>query len=224
MTTTSPFTVDSSTAANNRLLANTVGKQSTGKQTIDMNGYLKLLTAQIQYQDPFQPVDNTQMVAQMAQFSSLAAQTESNTTLKSISDALSGQRLSDAASWIGKSMLVKSNVIGTDTAGQYMGQVTVPAESSDVAVDLVDDGGKVVKTIDLGAQKGGDVPFYWDGTDGKGNRIASGQLGMRVRGSTGATTAAWTPVAAVRSPSSGSDAKLITPLGSFTAADALSIS
>jgi flagellar basal-body rod modification protein FlgD len=50
--------------------------------------FLKLLTAQLNHQDPTQPVDNTQMVAQLAQFSSLAAANQTNTQLSTISDQI----------------------------------------------------------------------------------------------------------------------------------------
>lgn len=220
----SSWNVDSSTSYQNSLLTSTVGKQGTGDKSLGQADYLKLMTAQLQYQDPFQPMDNTQMVAQMAQFSQIAGTTESNQKLTQIADALSGSRLSDAASWIGKSMLVKSPTAAPDAAGQYAGQVTLSGNSDAVSVDLVDGSGNVVKTLDLGAQKAGDVNFYWDGKDQAGAQAANGPLTIRVRGGTVTQTAAWATIAAVQSPSSGSSAKLITTLGNFTPTDALSLS
>ena len=223
MTTVSPWTVDSSTATTNRNLSVNNGK-TTGQNTIDQNSYLKLMTAQLKYQDPFEPMDNSQMVAQMAQFSQLAGQTEANTTLKSIASSLDGSRLSDAASWIGKAMLVKSSAVAPNAAGDYAGQLALPADSAGVSIDLVDSAGGIVKTLDLGAHKAGDVPFYWDGRDAAGNQVQAGALTMNVRGASPSQTASWATIAAVQSPAGGADAKLITTLGSFTAADALSLS
>jgi flagellar basal-body rod modification protein FlgD len=224
VTTSSPWAVDSATSTANALATSNVGTAGTGNKSLDQSDYLKLMTAQLQYQDPFSPMDNSQMVAQMAQFSQIAGQTQTNTTLNSIADALSGSRLSDAASWIGKSMLVKSSTVPADAAGQYAGQITLTGDSNAVSVDLVDSAGSVVKTIDMGAQKAGDVNFYWNGEDDAGNRVTSGNLTVRVTGATVSQTAAWATIAAVQSPSSGSSAKLITTLGNFTAADALSLS
>jgi len=223
MTTVSPWMVDSSTATINRNLNVNNGK-ITGQSTLDQNSYLQLMTAQLKYQDPFAPMDNSQMVAQMAQFSQLAGQTEANTTLNSIASSLNGARLSDAASWIGKSMLVKSSAVAPNVGGDYAGQLTLPADSDDVSIDLVDSAGGIVKTLDLGARKAGDVPFYWDGRDADGNQVQAGALTMSVRGASPSQTASWATIAAVQSPASGADAKLITTLGSFTAADALSLS
>jgi flagellar basal-body rod modification protein FlgD len=64
--------------------------KNSGTQ-LGQQDFLRLMTAQLSQQDPFNPVDNQQMVAQMAQFSSLAGITESNTTLKSIADQLTAQ-------------------------------------------------------------------------------------------------------------------------------------
>src|SRR3546814_6681017 len=66
------------------------------QQTLDQSDFLELMTAQLKNQDPFSPVDNTQMVAQMAQFSSVAGIAEINSTLKAISDKLAGGSTSDA--------------------------------------------------------------------------------------------------------------------------------
>ena len=60
-------------------------------QQLDQKDFLRLMTAQLSQQDPFNPVDNQQMVAQMAQFSSLAGVSETNSVLKTISDQLTAQ-------------------------------------------------------------------------------------------------------------------------------------
>ncbi|KQZ74110.1 flagellar hook capping protein [Sphingopyxis sp. Root214] len=60
-------------------------------QQMDQSDFLRLMTAQLSQQDPFNPVDNQQMVAQMAQFSSLAGISETNTVLSKISEQLTAQ-------------------------------------------------------------------------------------------------------------------------------------
>ncbi len=78
--------VNSITANNNVVLQ----PKGSGQQ-MDQSDFLRLMTAQLSQQDPFNPVDNQQMVAQMAQFSSLAGISETNTTLQKISDQLTAQ-------------------------------------------------------------------------------------------------------------------------------------
>lgn len=64
--------------------------KNSGMQ-LGQKDFLRLMTSQLTQQDPFNPVDNQAMVAQMAQFSSLAGITETNTTLQQISDQLKAQ-------------------------------------------------------------------------------------------------------------------------------------
>lgn len=198
--------------------------KETGKQAMGQADFLRLLTTQMQTQDPFQPMDNSQMVAQMATITNSTGIAEMNVTLNDIKSQLTGTRLGDAASWIGKSMLVKSNIAAPDIAGQYSGQITLPQASEGVSVDLVDGTGAIVKTIDLGARDAGDVPFYWDGKDADGNNIGTQALQVKVRGATAPVVATWASIAAVQSPADGSASKLITPLGTYNPSDAIKLS
>jgi flagellar basal-body rod modification protein FlgD len=61
---------------------------ATSNTTLGMNDFISLLTTELQNQDPTAPQDNTQMIAQMAQFSTLSATTAMNTTISAISDKL----------------------------------------------------------------------------------------------------------------------------------------
>lgn len=70
--------------------AGAAGTGSTGRDfaTLGQADFLRLLTVQVQHQDPFEPVDNKEMLAQMAQFSSLAGINDVNATLQQISEKL----------------------------------------------------------------------------------------------------------------------------------------
>ncbi len=59
-----------------------------GMAALGQGDFLRLLTVQMQQQDPFDPVDNKEMLAQMAQFSSLAGVADTNKALAAISDKL----------------------------------------------------------------------------------------------------------------------------------------
>ena len=70
--------------------ASTAGPAATGRgfETLGQADFLRMLTVQIQQQDPFDPIDNKEMLAQMAQFSSLAGINDVNSTLQQISAKL----------------------------------------------------------------------------------------------------------------------------------------
>lgn len=66
--------------------------QPKGSQkTLGESDFLTLMTTQLQQQDPFEPVDNKDMIAQMAQFSSLAGISQMNDTLTSVADQIRAQ-------------------------------------------------------------------------------------------------------------------------------------
>lgn len=197
--------------------------------TLDQAAFLKLLTTQMTTQDPFNPVDNTQMVAQMAQFSSVAGIAEMNKSLKTISDGMQSSRVGGAASWIGKAALISSKTASQMSDGSYAGNVTLPSDASQVNISLVDGSGKVVYTGSANNVPKGDVPFYWDGKDQEGNAVP-GPLTISVFAKDNAAqtmkdipTASWATVNSVTSPTSGST-KLNTSMGSFDPADVLQLS
>lgn len=67
----------------------TASKTTSPYNNLNETDFLKLLTTQLANQDPTNPVDNTQMLAQLAQFSTLSAQNQTNTTLTAISGQIS---------------------------------------------------------------------------------------------------------------------------------------
>ena len=74
--------------------------KKTGLAALGQGDFLKLMTTQMQMQDPFDPMDNSQMLAQMAQFSQLAGVAEMGDTLKAIAsklDALMAQQQATAS-------------------------------------------------------------------------------------------------------------------------------
>ena len=185
---------------------------------MDQKDFLRLMTTQLTTQDPFNPVDNTQMVAQMAQFSQVAGIAEMNKSLANISAALAPGRLNDAASWIGRSMLVDSSVATPLRDGAYAGEIALPKDADQLSISYVDDKGAVVHSETLGAQKAGTISFAWNGKDASGAVKSSGPLRVIVNASgegqaINAGTATWTGIAGIQSPANGGATKLVTGLG-----------
>lgn len=85
MTVSSVFSAVAATSSANTSTDSKVGK---GMGAMDATDFMKLLTTQLTNQDPTAPMDNSQMLAQMAQFTSLSNSTEMNSTLKAIAAKL----------------------------------------------------------------------------------------------------------------------------------------
>jgi flagellar basal-body rod modification protein FlgD len=198
------------------------------KGQLDQTAFLKLMTTQLKTQDPFNPVDNTQMLAQMAQFSSVAGISEMNTSLKAIAADIASSRVGDAASWIGRSALVSSDVATPLSNGAYAGEIELPDDATDLTLSLVDANGSVVHAQNLGAQAAGTLAFAWDGKNDAGETAATGPLKVIVsaygdKGAISAATSTWAGISGVQSPASGAT-KLVTPLGLLDPAEALRLS
>ncbi len=210
--------------SSNSSATNTAAKQNE----VDQTTFLKLLTTQMQQQDPFNPVDQTQMVAQMAQFSATAGIAEMNASMKQMASDIAASRLGDASGWIGRAALVKSDVATPFSDGSYAGSVTFPKAVTNANISLVDGNGQTVYSQTLGAQSAGEVGFSWNGKDAEGNIVATGSLELRVSavdadGAVTPDTATWTTVNAVQSPASGTS-QLVTALGLISPSDALRLS
>jgi flagellar basal-body rod modification protein FlgD len=144
-------------------------------QQLDQDDFLKLMIEQFRAQDPTQPTDPSQMVAQMAQFSQIAATQQMQASFSQLATSLQGDQVMNAANLIGRDVLVPSTQATlTDGGDGIDGAVNVPGAATDVLVNITDADGKVLRTLDLGQQPGGLAKFHWDGTDADGNPLPAG--------------------------------------------------
>jgi flagellar basal-body rod modification protein FlgD len=200
--------------------ANQAVANSSGSSTLGQADFLKLITAQLANQDPFNPVDNTQMVAQMAQFSSVAGISQMNTTLSSIAAKLGGTSATDALSYVGRTVLTEGATAYPRTSGGIAGAVELDKPATDVNVTIRDANGVTLKTLSLGAQPAGTVSYDWDGTTNGGTAAGPGPYKVSVTAQDGGTTVTsrnlvWAPVESISNPSSGSPTLSVTGLGSI---------
>lgn len=161
-----------------------VGPQANNPQ---MNQFLTLLTAEMKYQDPTQPTDPTEFVAQLAQFSTVEQLVQSNTTLNTISQALSTQSLGQYASMIGHTVSATVTSINVSSSGGTQSlpyNVTTPSLQN-IHVQITDSAGNVVRTLPVTATSG---TLQFDGRDSAGNALPAGSYGISLVGSaTGGT-------------------------------------
>ncbi|XDZ62982.1 flagellar hook assembly protein FlgD [Alphaproteobacteria bacterium LSUCC0396] len=130
--------------------------------TLGQDDFLRLMTTQLQNQDPFKPTDNTEMIAQMAQFSMVTGQTEMNESIKAISGQLSEFRIATAANMLGHSVLVSGNKAYPDPEGTVSGAIDVPAVSTNTSILYKSINGEILHTEELGPQQAGLLGFRWE--------------------------------------------------------------
>lgn len=187
--------------------------------SLDQSSFLTLMTAQMKNQDPFDPVDNTQMVAQMAQFSSLAGISEMNTTLQAIAAKLGATSNADLVSWAGRTVLAEGSVAYPRTDGSLGGMIELGADAKDVNVVIEGPNGEILKNVALGSAKAGGMDFEWDGKTDTGEPAGSGPFTIRVaaRDANGSAVAAkslvWAPVTAVAMGADGNPQLTLPGIG-----------
>ena len=201
---------------------------SAANQTLDQSDFISLMTAQMKNQDPFNPVDNTQMVAQMAQFSSLAGISEMSSTLKAIADKLGSTAPSDALAYVGKTVLTEGSVAYPRTGGGFAGQVDLDKDATGVILTIAGPDGQVLKSVDLGKQAKGTVDFDWDGTNDAGESAGDGPFTITATARDGSTTVpshtlVWAPVTSVSMPAGGEPILSLPGIGQVPASAIRSI-
>ena len=156
-----------STAAQNALfeklgISRGIDPERAGNGALGQSDFLKLMTTQLQNQDPFEPMDNGDFIAQMAQFSTVTGITEVNESLTGISGKFDQGRIATAANLLGHSVLVPGNISRPDEDGELHGVLDLPQASSMAKIVITDaDTNEELKVIELGAQGTGLVGFAW---------------------------------------------------------------
>ena len=151
--------------------------------------FLKLLVAQINSQDPLNPMDNAQMTTQMAQISTVSGIEQLNATLKGMSDQYSAMQGLQGTALIGRQALVEGNRLGFD-GDEARGALALSGAASQVVVDVVGSNGELIDSVNLGALPAGQHAFSWNASGVDPARVA----GFAVRATQGGQAVAATPL------------------------------
>jgi flagellar basal-body rod modification protein FlgD len=170
-------------------VASTPASSTAGDATITADRFLKLLVAQMQNQDPLNPMDNAQVTSQMAQINTVTGIDKLNTTVAGLSSQFMQLQAVQGASLVGHDVIVPGNKLAIDATtaiGQGGFQIATPADA--VKVEVLSASGAVVQTLNLGAQGAGMHSFDWPA----GTATDASGLTFRVTATSGGVTIAST--------------------------------
>ncbi|MGB7479714.1 MAG: flagellar hook assembly protein FlgD [Burkholderiaceae bacterium] len=156
--------------------------------------FLKLLVTQMKNQDPLNPLDNAQVTSQMAQLSTVTGIEKLNTTVASLVASQQANQSLQAASMIGRGVLVPGSTLALHDGKGVFG-IELPGAVDDVQVTIRDANGNAVRQINLGPQQAGALPALWDGTDNDGNQLENGLYTFEVTAVRGGQSATATALA-----------------------------
>ena len=154
--------ISSATNALADLANSSINKKTAASDAAEsQDRFLKLLVAQLNNQDPMNPMDNAQMTSQMAQINTVSGIQTLNETVKSLSGQFASMQVLQGASMIGRDVLTQGNTLAIN-AGVAKGAIDLPANADKVSVQVISPGGQVVDTLNLGAMEAGRQNFVWD--------------------------------------------------------------
>ena len=171
--------------------------------------FLKLLVAQLNNQDPMNPMDNAQMTSQMAQINTVTGIQQLNQTMQSMSGQFTGMQMLQGTSMIGRTVLTEGNTLGTAADGTHTAAFDLEGSAANVKIQITTATGELVDTIDLGAGAAGRNYFTWDAADKYSGDKS--QLRYSVQATNGTAAVASTPLAphAVIAASAGSGSLML---------------
>jgi flagellar basal-body rod modification protein FlgD len=162
---------------------------STAKTELGQDAFLKLMTTQMKYQDPFKPMDSGEFLGQIAQFSTVSGIQSMNQSLSGLAGALTSNQTLQAATMVGHGVLVPADSGYLFSDGGLSGRADLPS-SGNLTVQITDASGQVVRRVDLGQHAAGSADFVWDGLDESGTRMPEGTYGVKAILDSGGTSQA----------------------------------
>ena len=132
--------------------------------------FLKLLVAQLNNQDPMNPLDNAQMTSQIAQINTVTGIQQLNDTVKGLVSQFAAQQLMQGSAMVGRQVLVEGNTLALDSeTSKATGAFDLAGSAASVKVQVLDATGKELGTVDMGALPAGRYNFAWDAAGYEGD-------------------------------------------------------
>jgi flagellar basal-body rod modification protein FlgD len=172
----------------NRTTSSTVRTQNDAGSE---DRFLKLLVAQMQNQDPLNPMDNAQVTSQMAQIQSVNGLATLNRSVEGLGTQFAQMNALQGASLVGRDVVVPGNRLVANDEDLMQGGFELNGPADSVKVEVLNAGGHVIDTIELGAQSAGRHGFEW--TPPAGVDPATGST-FRVVARNGVANVGFTPL------------------------------
>jgi flagellar basal-body rod modification protein FlgD len=154
------------------------------KTELGQEDFLALMVAQLKNQDPFKPMDPSQYVGQLAQFSSVSGLSSMNQQLTNLTSSLRGNQVLDGAGLIGRTVIAPGKQVYLDDVANTdrilpQGMVNMPPGASSAQLIVKDSTGVTVKTQAIDSTRGMQG-FSWDGTTDAGGNAKAGDYKIEV--------------------------------------------
>ncbi|MGS2717500.1 flagellar hook assembly protein FlgD [Eionea flava] len=130
---------------------------------LGQTAFLELMITQMENQDPLSPQENSEFIAQLAQFSSVEGLERLNSNFDSFSSSFISNQALQASSLVGRYVSVPSSEAELVEGSFIGGNIELPAATTNMTMNIYNAQGSLAEQIPMGAQAAGDVVFRWDG-------------------------------------------------------------
>mgnify|MGYP006203442635 FL=1 len=153
---------------------------SNGTSSADLSkNFLKMLTVQLQNQDPMNPMDNAAMTSQLAALNQVDGINKLNTSVTSLVAQMQSANFMNLSSSVGKTALAQGTQIYF--AGQSVGMAAkLDAPAASLKAVIRDSNSQIVNQFDFGPTPAGTADFIWDGGDDAGKQVKSGMYTLEL--------------------------------------------
>jgi len=178
--------------SNNSTTAAATMKQSTG---VNKDDFLKLFVTQLQNQDPLNPQDSSQFIAQLAQLTQVEQAYNTTQGISQLQKAMENSTNLTAASFIGREILAEGDRIALTAGKSAQLQFRLDHAAESLALEIKDPSGQPVRMIKTGNWLSGDTSIEWDGKDNNGRQLPAGTYTYSITAAnTDGSTFAGTPL------------------------------
>jgi flagellar basal-body rod modification protein FlgD len=169
-----------SAISNNYDLYNQLGltaekNESSTSGDLGMEDFMNLLVTELTHQDPFKPMENSEMATQISQFATVSGIDDLNSSFDDFSSKMIAEQSIQAANLVGHEVMIESYLGVLPSGGSLTGGVYIPSSATNVKVQISDSSGALIREISLGQQEKGIAQFSWDGFTDTGDYADPGQ-------------------------------------------------
>lgn len=164
--------------------------------TLAMEDFMSLMTTQLKNQDPLKPMESGDFLGQIAAFGTVSGIGDLQTSFDSFAKSMQSDQALQGSSLVGRSVLVPSSIGNLTSEDGLKGQINVAEPVTDLKVQIYNESGVAVRTIEMGAADGY-TNFSWDGFSDSGEALTPGVYQFKATGTvSGDNTAFATAVVA----------------------------
>lgn len=165
------MTVDNTTGTNITTVAT---NPDLNQSNLSNDDFLKLLLAEMKYQDPTEPMDNSKMMEQTVQMSTIEANEANVKALNDMNSSFNQSTMFNSISFIDKYVNVGDNSIQLENSRANF-EIYIPEDIKEGEISILNQFDEQVALLDISGTTNGTKSFIWDGKDSDFNKLADGQ-------------------------------------------------